>query len=208
MGRSIDVGREESAREGPRSHPVNVSYRLFRRSAVAVLTLVVAYGAALWPVYVRPLADAPMTADAIVVLGGAYPREREELGLRLAGAGYAPQVVLSNAHYGADLADHDQTLNRICDGTYSFKVSCFAPDPDTTRGEGREIARRAAQEQWKRVIVVTFTPHLSRARYIVGKCFTGELLMVPVRPRLALQEWAYGYVYQSLGYLRAYFEDC
>mgnify|MGYP001577322855 CR=1 FL=1 len=57
-------------------------------------------------------------------------------------------------------------------------------------------------------IVVTFTPHLSRARYIIGKCWDGELLMVEKPADLAPAVWGYNFVYQSFGYARALFEDC
>ena len=74
--------------------------------------------------------------------------------------------------------------------------------------DGREIARLAAAEHWRKVIVVTFTPHLSRARYIIGKCWDGDLLMVENAAYLAPAGWAYNFVYQSFGYARALFEDC
>ncbi|MFH5207427.1 YdcF family protein [Antrihabitans spumae] len=178
--------------------------RLRRRLGVALLVAVLGvtgFVVALWPVYVDPIVDEPERADAIVVLGGAHDG-REELAIRLASQGYAPQVVFSNP-YGAS-----RRMQRLCYGEYTFKVSCFEPDPATTRGEGREIRRLAAEQGWTRVIVMTFTPHISRSRYIVGKCFDGELLMVPSRPELRKIDWAWNYVYQSFGYARALFENC
>lgn len=157
--------------------------------------------AALWPVYVRPRTDPPAPADAILVLGGAHDG-REQLGLRLAREGYAPRVLFSDPYETSAL------MNRICHGRYSFEVSCFDPSPRTTRGEGRELARRARVEGWRRVIVVTFTPHISRARYILGKCWDGELLFADPQPRLSVLRWSYDYVYQSSGYAKAFFEDC
>lgn len=170
-------------------------------SIVAVLVVIVAAVAALWPVYVNPKSDSPGKADAIVVLGGRHDG-REELGLQLAKQGYAPQVVFSNPYRT------NAMMNRICHGGYSFRVSCFEPEPGTTRGEGREIARRAKAENWRRIIVVTFTPHVSRARYIIGKCWDGELLMVPNRENITPGDWPYNFVYQSAGYARALFENC
>ncbi|WP_040722766.1 YdcF family protein [Nocardia veterana] len=175
--------------------------RWWLRVAVAVLVFLAVAVAALWPVYVRPRTDPPRPADAIVVLGGAHDG-REELALRLAHDGYAPQVVFSDPY------DHSPLINRICHGGYSFRVACFDPDPRTTRGEGRELATRATAEGWRRVIVVTFTPHISRARYILGKCWAGELLMVDARPRIGPARWAYQYLYQTVGYVKAAFEDC
>ncbi|MBF6265082.1 YdcF family protein [Nocardia farcinica] len=166
-----------------------------------VLVVLAVAVAALWPVYVRPRTDAPAPADAILVLGGAHDG-REELGLLLARDGYAPRVLFSDPY------EYSARMNRICHGGYRFEVICFDPDPRTTRGEGRELARRARAEGWQRVIVVTFTPHISRARYIIGKCWDGELLFVDPRPALSIPRWAYDYLYQSAAYLEAFFEDC
>ncbi|MEV0333905.1 YdcF family protein [Nocardia sp. NPDC050717] len=154
---------------------------------------------ALWPVYVRPRTDEPVRADAILVLGGAHDG-REQLGLRLAAAGLAPRVLLSNPYERSPL------VNRICHGGYSFEVICFDPSPRTTLGEGRELARLGAG--WSRVIVVTFTPHISRSRYILGRCWPGELLFVDPKPHLSPARWAWDYAYQSAGYVKAWFQDC
>lgn len=59
------------------------------------------------------------------------------MGLTLARDGYAPRVLVSNPY------EHSALVNRICHGGYSFEVECFDPDPRTTRGEGRYLARRA-----------------------------------------------------------------
>ncbi|WP_109527080.1 MULTISPECIES: YdcF family protein [Nocardia] len=149
------------------------------------------------PVYVYPQVDPLRPADAIVVLGGtAY--ERFDIGLDLAERGLAPELVIS-ASTGLD----DPWMAKYCDGAFPFRVACFEPDPWTTRGEAQEIRRRAEAENWRHIIVVTFTPHVSRARYIVGKCFDGELTMVasPSRSDLAFQAWMY--LRQSAGYLKA-----
>ncbi|MBF6164104.1 YdcF family protein [Streptomyces gardneri] len=166
----------------------------------AGLAVAIAAGA-LWPVYVRPRTDPPARADAVLVLGGAHDG-REQLGLRLARDGYAPRVVFSDPY------ENSAMLNRICHGGYSFEVLCFDPSPRTTRGEGRELARLARAHNWRRVIVVTFTPHISRARYILRKCWDGELLFVDTDPDLSLPRWAYDYLYQSVGFTKAFFEDC
>lgn len=170
---------------------------LLAAGTVAVVVFVLA----LWPVYVRPQREQPASADAILVLGGAHDG-REALGLRLAREGYAPRVLISNPYEDSPL------INRICHGGYSFEVVCFDPSPRTTRGEGRYLADQARAHGWDRVIVVTFTPHISRARYVLGKCWSGELLFVDTRPDLSIPRWAYDYLYQSASYVKAVFEDC
>jgi uncharacterized SAM-binding protein YcdF (DUF218 family) len=170
-------------------------------AGAALVLAVVVFVAALWPTYVLPRVDAPARADAILVLGGAHDG-REELGLRLAREGYAPRVLFSDPYQVSPL------INRICHGGYSFEVDCFNPDPPTTRGEGRELAARARAGSWRRVLVITFTPHVSRARYILGKCWGGSILMLDARPHISLGRWAYNYIYQSAGYIKAATEDC
>ena len=67
-----------------------------------------------------------------------------------------------------------------------FELYCFAPDPPTTKGEGRELRRLASQHRWRTVIVVTLRPHISRARFILEKCFDGELVMVAIPIQLSV----------------------
>jgi len=172
--------------------------RPVRRLLVVLGALLLAV-VALWPVYVRPRVDSPMPADAILVLGGAHDG-REQLGLKLAAEGYAPRVLISNPY------EHSPMVNRICHGGYSFEVICFDPSPRTTLGEGRELARLGTD--WTRVIVVTFTPHISRARYILGTCWPGELLFVDPKPQLSPARWAWDYTYQSAGFVKAWFAHC
>lgn len=170
------------------------------RATVALLLAVAGLAALGFPVYVRPQVDPLRPADAIVVLGGtAY--ERFDIGLDLARRGLAPQLLISRS-----TGDDDHVMDRYCAGSFDFQVSCFVPDPWTTRGEAQEIRRRAQRYGWRHIIVVTFTPHVSRARYIIGRCFDGELTMVASPSPSGLGFWAWMYVRQSAGYLRAFTE--
>lgn len=174
---------------------------IFRRAGwLLVGALVITLGTAVagWPVYVRPQVDPLRPADVIVVLGGT-PYERFDLGIELAGRGYAPEVLISQST-GPD----DPLMDKYCGGRFAFRVSCFVPDPWTTDGEAREIVRRATIYGWRHIIVVTFTPHVSRARYIVGRCFEGEITMVASPTESGLGFWSWMYVRQSAGYIRAF----
>ncbi|MDI9917082.1 YdcF family protein [Rhodococcus sp. IEGM 1379] len=166
------------------------------KAAAVSLSVLAMTAIAGWPVYVAPKLDEPHAADAVVVLGGAHDG-REEVGLDLMRRGYAPRIVFSNP-YG----NNDKKMRSICDGSFDFPVDCFIPSPSTTEGEGFEIERLARLHDWNTVIVVTFVPHISRARYIISRCYSGELLMVASRPELSLRTWAFNYVYQTAGYLR------
>jgi len=160
--------------------------------------LVIAAGLAGLPVYVRPQIDPLRHADAVMVIGGADHR-RYPFGIDLAVQGWAPNVIVSQP-YGSDAP----WLSRYCaDRHPQFNLYCFEPDPPTTKGEGQDLRRLAAQYGWRTVIVVTFRPHISRARFILEQCFGGSLVMVASPAHLSVPRWAYQYVYQTAGYLRA-----
>ncbi|MEV0355798.1 YdcF family protein [Nocardia sp. NPDC050697] len=183
--------------------PAGPRFAVLRRVAVGLAGLLLVLGvltAAGLPVFVHPQVDPLRPADAIVVLGGT-PYERFDLGLELAERGLAPELVIS-----ASTGLNDPVMAKYCAGEHPFRVSCFEPEPWTTQGEAQEIRRRAAAEQWRHIIVVTFTPHVSRARYIVGKCFGGELTMVASPSRTDLPFTAWMYIRQSAGYLKAFTE--
>ena len=149
------------------------------------------------PVYVRPQVDPLRHADAIFVLGGEG-FNRYPFGVDLGTQGWAPKVVLSNPGI------HEEWLTKACNTPRpGIEVDCFVPDPPTTLGEGRELRRLAERYRWRSVIVVTFTPHISRARFILQRCFDGELIMVASPTHISLLDWPVEYVYQTSGYVRA-----
>ena len=153
------------------------------------------------PVYVRPQIDPLRHADAILILGGPE-YDRYPYGFQLGEEGWAPIVVASNPNGPRDpwLTDFCATPHR------RLNLRCFVPDPPTTKGEGRELRRLATEYGWRTVIVVTFRPHISRARYILQQCFDGSLIMIASPTDLSVARWAFEYVYQTAGYVRAALE--
>lgn len=164
---------------------------------VAVAAVVAAAAAAGRPVYVTPQVDALHRADAIVVLGGDHDG-REEFALDLAERGYAPRVLFSDP-YPRD----DAVMTRLCSAQRAFEISCFRPSPGTTRGEAREIRAQAAEHHWQHIIVVTFTPHVSRARYVIERCYRGDLMMAKSPALINARYWTQMYAYQTAGFIRA-----
>ncbi|MBP3035910.1 YdcF family protein [Arthrobacter sp. zg-ZUI100] len=71
----------------------------------------------------------------------------------------------------------------------SAAVTCFFPEPLTTRGEARAIARLAADNGWENLIVVTSRYHLLRAETNLSQCTTAELTMVGSDPELSPMQW-------------------
>jgi hypothetical protein len=155
-----------------------------------------------WPVYVRPQIDHLRHADAIFMLGGPGGQDRFALANDLVKQGWAPRLVMSTS----TAASRDPWVAHFCTDWPAFKVDCIIPDPPTTKGEGRELHRLAEKYNWRTVIVVTWRPHISRARFILKRCFDGDLVMVSSPTHLSVVEWAYQYAYQTAGYVRAVFE--
>lgn len=149
---------------------------------------------------VRPRVDAVSAdspADAVVALAG--PVRSVDSALRLVRQGAARELVLSNA-YGPD----DAQMNQLC-GSRSpgYGITCFVPDPDSTRGEARAIARLAQERGWDDLVVVTATFHVSRARLIVSRCYRGRLRMVAADVRISPSLWAYNLLYQPAAFVKA-----
>jgi hypothetical protein len=145
-----------------------------RRRWIVMLALVgVIAGAFAWTtnrLVISPHLEPLEKADAIVVLGG--PGDRYRRGTELAREGWAPLLVLSNP----DGPPH--TGFQPCRGQAAgVETICFDPNPGTTQGEARAIRDLVAQRGLHKIIVVATTDQVTRARMIIGRCYSGELIM-------------------------------
>ena len=163
---------------------------MLRRILLVLDALVVAWLVACIFLFAWPRADSPPAhADAVVVLSGARDL-RLDPALRLIARGIAPVLAISGAHQ--DPKWHK--ARRLCAaGRFdSARVVCFTPRPFDTRGEARTVARLARARGWRRLVVVTSTFHVTRARLLFQRCYDGRLWMVGTRApwwRLP-EEWA------------------
>jgi uncharacterized SAM-binding protein YcdF (DUF218 family) len=148
--------------------------------------------------YVHPQIDPLRHADAIFVLGG-YGADRYSYGLELAKQGWAPELVASNAQ----IADEVWGSEFCATPPPWVNVECFEPYPDRTFGEARELRRLALERGWHTVIVVTSRAHVSRARFILERCFDGDLVTQASPLHIPMWRWVFEYVYQTAGYIRA-----
>lgn len=168
------------------------------------------------PVYVQPRTDPLRKADAIFILGGYG--DRRKFGFALYQQGWAPNVVISNP-IGRIQPDPGQWwIERWCKSTTwgsdelpepkpwpTSTKFCPNPEPGTTLGEARALRKLAIENGWHTVIVVTFRPHIARARMIFERCFDGDVIMVQSPVDIPLTQWAYEYIYQTAGFIKALF---
>jgi uncharacterized SAM-binding protein YcdF (DUF218 family) len=113
--------------------------------------------------------DPVAKADAIVVLAGS--KHRLPVALRLFQRGVAPVLVISDG-----LDPRSRRTIRLC--RERPDVLCPKPDPYSTRGEARLVARLARERGWRSLVVVTSRFHLFRARLLFERCYDGDLAFV------------------------------
>jgi uncharacterized SAM-binding protein YcdF (DUF218 family) len=171
--------------------------------------------------------DAPIKADAIVVLAGRFERSMHAADLYR--AGQAPVVMLSEAvpdagsrrleELGIKLPSAIEVHGRIlaAKGVPENAVHKLGGKALSTADEARAIAARFGKPG-QRVLVVTSPSHVRRARMIVGDALQGAQLAVCATPyetfpdewwrsqdaaRDVLLEWSKIVFYQLGGRFRA-----
>jgi uncharacterized SAM-binding protein YcdF (DUF218 family) len=111
----------------------------------------------------------PRRADAIVSLDGDRPR-RLRKAVELAAGGLAPTLVVVR---GEEAAPELLTASDL-----PFEFLSVIPEPSSTRGEARQVARLSGERGWQRILVVTSTYHIPRARLIFQRGVLCELEFV------------------------------
>lgn len=155
-----------SVRTQSRSTATRVALRL----VVAAVVLMVLAGVLTAVAVLRPARDEPGRADAVVVLSGDHG-ERLARAKELLAAGVAPTLVLVGT------PDSVENLE-MCAGRTTYEVVCLRPEPDSTRTEAAATAELARARNWRSIVVVTSTPHVTRARLLFDRCFPGTLDVV------------------------------
>jgi uncharacterized SAM-binding protein YcdF (DUF218 family) len=147
---------------------------------------------------VHPRTATPREVDAIFVLGPPSANGRFEYAQQLVASGYAKNLVISAGPYEV------MPIRRACkNGLGAVRVICFFPTPTTTQGEARKIRELTALHGWHTVMVVTSRYHVSRARFIIGRCYSGQLLMTPPDGTISLRQWGYEFLYQTGAFAKA-----
>jgi len=166
--------------------------KLVRRVALVLLALMLLAGIDLVAQIRYPRLDAIQKADAVVVLGEpdvpALARAQQ-----LLNAGISDNLLLiipfgAPPQCGAPPA--------------GVHVYCVIPDPLTTRGDARAIRRIADEHHWTRLVVVTWTSHVSRSRTLIDRCFAGTVMMTNYPTGYSTADWIKEFAHQTAGYVK------
>ncbi|MDJ0347981.1 YdcF family protein [Cryobacterium sp. PH29-G1] len=188
------------------------SRRRTRHRALVFLTGLVLLSLGLLGITTRtvmfPREDSAISADAIVVLGGLGSAAVVQKAIELAQAGHSEHILISDAFGGDTRPAHLCARPTPVPGT-TITVDCFTPYPGNTRGEAEAIAAFATTQGWNRVIVVTSSYHVSRARVQVSRCYAGTLSVIGASQPMDPLKWAYQIMYQSAGFVKIWLTpDC
>jgi uncharacterized SAM-binding protein YcdF (DUF218 family) len=136
---------------------------------LAVLSALGVLAALTAALVVWPYEQAAQPADAVVVLGAASgASDRLPAALRLVKSGIADTlVVLTPPEDGS-----------LCHPGAPYEVICINPRPFTTQGEAEAVGRLAKRRSWRKLTVVTSSYHVTRARFLLSRCFHGSLVVV------------------------------
>lgn len=184
------------------SRPLHGLIRGVRRRVVAVIAVAGALEA-LWVIagvflFVTPAADRPQRADAVVVLAPTLSTGRLNYAEKLLSEGWSENLVISVPQESTGVA-----LAHLCEEKHTYQTICFVPDPVTTQGEARAIERLAEERNWHNITVVTNDSHITRAKILIQRCYTGNLNMLAVRQDSSVAFWAYRFVYETAALIKA-----
>jgi len=175
------------------------------RIVIATLAAAAAVAVLGAPFYAFPAHDEPREVDAVYVIGPPTG-PRIELAERMIADGLADELVISLAEWPQE-RERWTAAAAACDAPRDYPVHCEQPDPFTTRGEARWMRELIDQEGWDSVAVITVTPHLTRTRVIMERCWDGDLSYLDSGESLAPWVWAYQYLYQTLAFVKVWMED-
>jgi uncharacterized SAM-binding protein YcdF (DUF218 family) len=163
-----------------------------RRLAFVLAGLVLAWLVLCATLFVWPHEGGlPERADAVVVLSGGL-NARLDPALKLMHTGIAPVLAVSSAFRD----EHWKKAQRLCRGDLGptrYDVLCFTARPYSTVGEAEVVGKLARRNGWHRIVVVTSTYHVTRARMLFRRCYDGGISFVGTgSPWWRLpEEWAY-----------------
>ena len=151
------------------------SHTTRRRTLVAALLVLVLLGGigSFAATMALPRSDVAFDTGPVVVLGGGEAYRIGGAGQIMDQGGEAERLLVASW----TKPEHVASIGRTCDEPH---VWCVQPEPVSTYGEARMIARLAEDEGWDRVTVVTSDFHVPRSRWLFERCVDSPVSVVGV----------------------------
>ena len=166
--------------------PARSRRRWSRRWLWGLGAIVVVFVMATLALFVYPPSNPPRHVDGILSLNGPDEEAREALAVSLAEKGYAPVLLFSQGSRANDSP---------CPKVPGISVVCFFDVTNNTRGEARWAGQYATRHHWRSLLIVPGRVQATRARLLVARCFSGQVVVVPATepikdmPGDVLHEW-------------------
>jgi hypothetical protein len=152
--------------------PQKVLWRRVRIVGLALGLLCVGWLGFSYIAIEHPTTNRPERADAILVLGPELIPKVDQA-VRLASIFRIDQLAISVGD-----APGQSHAGLCVKPPPTITVTCFTPDPYTTRGEARALGKLANERGWTNVIVIAPKAQISRARFLIERCYHHGLQMV------------------------------
>lgn len=153
------------------------------------------------PLYVFPAVDEVRNPQIVYVIGPPT-HERMEIAREILEAYPSAELLVSVGREGWGWSSDDVPE------CHAEVAECVIPKPFTTGGETLALADFAARADGARAVIVTFAPHVARARHIFSKCYGNDVAVVASESDLSPLDWAYQYAYQTAAWVKAVIEPC
>ncbi|WP_156156200.1 ElyC/SanA/YdcF family protein [Demequina maris] len=170
---------------------------------IAMLIPITVFVVASLLLYVYPAHDEPGPVDAVFVIGPPTDG-RIALAQQMIAEGDTDTLVVS-IHPGDVEREYTPMADTVCTEPQPYTVICGEPDPFTTAGEAAWIRDLATENGWESVGVITFTPHLSRTRVIMERCWDGDLRYLDSQEHIPASYMLQQAFYQTAGFLKVAF---
>jgi hypothetical protein len=154
------------------------------RWLLAAATLVAFFCVLTAVLFIFPATGSNTRADAVVVLDDGIGVRRAKA-IQAVTAGVAPNLVIS--HHSDRPQDCPTNIANVT-------IVCFSPVEDTTKGEAKGIALIAKERGWTSLIFVTDPPHVTRAKWLLSRCFPGKVGAITTK--VTNRDWPIRIVYE------------
>jgi hypothetical protein len=164
-------------------------WRLPRVIAACGVAIFAAYLAVTAVYFVDPSRGTVRNPQAVIVLNGYGNRLGR--GVAIARTDHVHTVVVSVPSE----ANCPQPI-------HGLRVMCFEPNPASTQGEARSLAKMADHYGWSRLLMVVGTTQLTRARLRIERCYAGQIALTGVDPQGFLG-WVHYVAYDEAAMVKA-----